>query len=286
MRITPLSLCGAFFLVACAGAPKASDTTPDGTSRESDSQEFETSKSSTAGSAHGATTSKIKATKTEAAMKFFVVDKTDNSAVEGIVISLQAPDGKKYYTGETDSVGYSEVLVPVGQTYELVYLSLGQKDITAKVKVVDEPMQNIKLTLRFKRWVDDRLVAAQPSEDPESEPVPEPQPVFRLDGVNFDSGSFALLAESFPRLDSVVEYMTYKTSAQIVISGHTDNVGRSAKNKALSQKRADACRDYLVEKGIEGSRIEAIGYGDEQPVASNDSEEGRGKNRRIEASEL
>jgi len=88
------------------------------------------------------------------------------------------------------------------------------------------------------------------------------------------------------RLDRVVEYMTHKPSARIRIAGHTDNVGNARANQRLSKKRAEAVRDYLVSQGIDGGRIEAVGYGDERPIAPNDTEEGRQKNRRIEAIEL
>ena len=84
----------------------------------------------------------------------------------------------------------------------------------------------------------------------------------------------------------MVEYLTHKTSAKVEISGHTDNVGNKKKNKALSTKRAEACRDYLVSKGIDSGRIEAVGYGDERPIESNATPEGQQKNRRIEATEF
>ncbi len=295
-------------LLACGGGSTANQDSTLGTSSApssdseqesasspsssvSSSMEFKTQHSTTAGKAHGATPSKIKATATHAAMKFFVVDKSKNEPVVGIVISMKSKDGKKYYTGETDSAGYGEVLVPVGQTYELVYLSLGEKDITAKVTVSGDPRQNIKLTLRFKRWVDTRVARVTPQAPVKAgeaarPPVEKPKPVFRLEGVNFPSNSSDLLPESFERLNGVVEYMTYKESARIEVSGHTDNVGSARKNKALSEKRANACKEYLVGQGIDGSRIEAVGYGDEQPIASNDSDAGRQKNRRIEAKEL
>ncbi len=236
--------------------------------------EFVLGNSDTARSAQGAKPSRIKATASEAAMKFIVVDK-DKGPLKGIVISLTAPNGTKYYTEETDAQGYGEVLVPVGQVYELVYLSLGRQDIAAKVTVTDEPNQNIKLTLRYKG-------------PPQTEPTPgaPSTPRFVLKGVNFDTAKANIRPESFPRLDGVVEYMRHKKSARIEISGHTDNMGNPKANKVLSDKRAKSCRDYLVSKGIEASRIEAVGYGDERPIASNDSEEGRQKNRRIEATEL
>ncbi len=288
------TLASTLFFAACGGSSSSTTKTPaevstktgsdDASSDGKSSNEFQIGKSDTAGSAHGATPSKIKATKTQAAMKFFVIDKNKDAPIEGIVISLQSKDGQKFYTEETDELGYGEVLVPSGKTYELVYLTLGEKDINAKVTVTDDPYQNIKLTLRYKPWVEKKVPVVLPPDAPA--PAEPPAPTFRLDGVTFDSGSAELLPESYPRLDSVVEYLTYKKSARIEVSGHTDNVGGRAKNKKLSQERAEACREYLVSQGIDGSRIEAVGYGDEQPVANNKDEEGRKQNRRIEAKEL
>jgi outer membrane protein OmpA-like peptidoglycan-associated protein len=277
-------------LVACAGGQRVkspdgvgtkADATPGGapaTAAEGGSGEtndFAIRKSDTAGSAHGATPSKIKPTATEAAMKLFVID-TDKGPIEGIVISLTAPDGQKYYTEETDADGYAETLVPVGQKYDLIYLTLGKRDITATVSVSDKPRQNIKLTLNYTRL--------PPPPKPASGTPAAPR--FVLDGVTFDSGKAIIRAESRPRLDRVVEYMAHKKSARIEISGHTDNVGNPSANKTLSEKRAQACREYLVSKGIDESRIDARGYGDELPIAPNTTEEGRQQNRRIEATEL
>jgi len=232
-------------------------------------KEFALQKSQTAKAAHGATASKIKATKTEAALKFVVVDK-EKGPIKGIVIAVTAPDGKKFHTEETDAEGYAEVLVPNGQKYDLVYLSLGRQDIASSVAVSNEPRQNVKLTLRYKRYEYEAADSAQ----------------IVLEGINFDTGKATIRAESFPRLDGVVEYLAHKRAARIEISGHTDNVGNPKTNKALSQKRAQACRDYLISKGIDGGRVEAKGYGDERPIAPNDTEAGRQKNRRIEATPL
>jgi OOP family OmpA-OmpF porin len=230
-----------------------------------ESNDFVLHDSGTAKSAHGAKASKIVPTKTDAAMRLIVVDK-DKGPVKGVVISLTAPDGTKYYTEETDTDGYAEVLVPVGQKYELTYLSLGRRDVAATVSVTSDPNQNVKLTLRFKR-------------------LPPPPP-FVLTGVTFDTGKATIRSESLPRLDIVVDFMTHKKSARIQISGHTDNVGNPKGNKALSEKRAQSCRAYVISKGVDGSRLDAVGYGDELPIAPNDSDEGRQKNRRIEAKEL
>ena len=224
----------------------------------------------------------LKATDAEAAVRFFVIDK-DKGPIQGIVISLTSPEGEKYYTEETDESGFAEVLVPIGKTYDLVYLSLGRRSVAAKVKVKNEPRLNLKLTMRYKR----HEYASGAIADADAETERElSAPRFVLENVNFASGKATLTEDSFTRLDTVVEYMTYKKSARIEISGHTDNVGKKKSNKRLSQKRAEAVRDYLVSRGIDTSRIDAVGYGDEMPLAPNDTAEGRQKNRRIEATEL
>jgi outer membrane protein OmpA-like peptidoglycan-associated protein len=220
--------------------------------------------------AHGATPSKIKATATEAAMKFFVVDK-EKGPVPGVVVALIDPAGQRYYTGETDAAGYAEMLVPVGKTYELSFLGLGTKEILTTSEVPNEPRQNIRTTLIYE--------LERPAKG-------EPAPRFVLDGVNFDTNKATIRPESFERLDGVVEFLLHKRSARIEVSGHTDNVGNAKANKTLSERRARACRDYFVSKGVEAERVEAVGYGAERPIAPNDTEEGRQKNRRIEVNEL
>jgi OmpA-OmpF porin, OOP family len=226
---------------------------------------FELRDSDAAKGVHGVKASKIEPTRTEAAMKFLVVDR-DKGPVKGVVVSLTSPTGAEYYTDETDEAGYAEALVPVGRTYELTYLGLGRKDIAATVTVTNEPKQTIKLTLRYK---------------------PRPAaPPFVLKGVTFDTGKATIRSESYPQLDVVADFMTHKRSARVEISGHTDNVGSSKVNKTLSAKRAQACRNYIMTRGVDGSRLTAVGYGDERPVASNDTQEGRQQNRRIEAVEL
>jgi OmpA-OmpF porin, OOP family len=253
-----------------AGAP-AAKAGKGGTGND----EFMLHSSDEATKAEAAKRAKIKPTRTEAALRFTVVDK-DKGPIKGTIITLTGADGKKYYADETDADGYTEVLVPVGQKYDLVYLSLDIREIAAQVTVTDEPKQSIRLTLRYKR---------PPPAPPIIVPVP-PATRFILDGVNFDTGKATLRPESFARLDSVVEFMAHKKSARIEISGHTDNAGKKKANQILSEKRAQTCRDYVVSKGIEADRIVTIGYGDERPIAPNDSESGRQRNRRIEATEL
>ena len=89
--------------------------------------------------------------------------------------------------------------------------------------------------------------------------------------------------ESYRELNQLERFMADNPDKQIQIEGHTDNIGPAAYNKDLSQRRANAVKDYLVNKGIDSRRISAVGYGEEKPLASNDDEvNGRELNRRVE----
>jgi OmpA-OmpF porin, OOP family len=100
--------------------------------------------------------------------------------------------------------------------------------------------------------------------------------------IYFATGSATLLSKSFKSLNAVVAIMKANNDAKLVVEGHTDNVGKPASNKTLSQKRANSVVNYIVKKGIDKSRITGAGYGEEQPVADNKTAAGRAKNRRVE----
>ena len=104
-----------------------------------------------------------------------------------------------------------------------------------------------------------------------------------LDVVHFASGKAKILPKSKKLLDNVAAVILSHPEIQKVrIEGHTDDRGDDAKNKTLSQERADSVMAYLVGKGVEAGRLEAIGYGEEKPVASNASKKGQAANRRVE----
>jgi outer membrane protein OmpA-like peptidoglycan-associated protein len=106
-----------------------------------------------------------------------------------------------------------------------------------------------------------------------------------LEVINFSTGSAQIPADNYDFLNKTAAAIKMAPSATIIeIGGHTDNTGDSANNLRLSQERADAVRDYLIKQGVDGSAIVAKGYGDKHPVAANDSDEGRFRNRRIEFS--
>ena len=101
-------------------------------------------------------------------------------------------------------------------------------------------------------------------------------------GANFGTASAELSAEATTKLDDVIKIMMDNPSTRLTVEGYTDNQGDAATNQALSEARAQAVVDYLVAGGIAADRLSAVGYGEENPIASNDTPEGRAKNRRIE----
>ena len=100
--------------------------------------------------------------------------------------------------------------------------------------------------------------------------------------ILFNSGDARLLPQSFDVLDEIAAALRNQADGNILVEGHTDNVGKPASNLILSQKRADAVKNYLVQKGLDANRLEAKGYDQEKPVADNSTPEGKAANRRVE----
>src|SRR5690606_11536154 len=103
-----------------------------------------------------------------------------------------------------------------------------------------------------------------------------------LKNVLFAQSRTDILPESFAELDLVVDFMNNNPGVRIELMGHTDVRGVHADNVRLSQQRVDKVREYLISKGIDGKRITGKGYGGTRPIASNDTEESRRLNRRVE----
>ncbi|PAP75211.1 OmpA family protein [Rubrivirga marina] len=106
--------------------------------------------------------------------------------------------------------------------------------------------------------------------------------LFRSTRVNFEFGEAGLLPVSEATLDAVADVLRRYPALRVRVGGHTDSVSSAAFNLRLSQRRADAVRYYLVGSGVEAGRVEAVGFGEGQPVASNETETGRALNRRVE----
>ena len=110
----------------------------------------------------------------------------------------------------------------------------------------------------------------------------EVEAVIELDGVHFDFDKATLKPEAKAVLNEAAALLAKHERVVVEVAGHTDSTGPEAYNQKLSERRAMAVQDYLVEKGVRASRLSAKGYGESMPVASNDTKEGRAENRRVE----
>ncbi|WP_163575886.1 OmpA family protein [Halomonas faecis] len=136
----------------------------------------------------------------------------------------------------------------------------------------------------------DRTPEPEPEPEPMPEPAPEPEPepefetVTLSSDVNFAFDSAELRPAAEVTLDEVAETLYENTEINVNIAGHTDSIGSAEYNRDLSQRRADSVKDYLVSQGIDASRMRTMGYGEERPVATNETDAGRAQNRRVEIS--
>jgi len=103
-----------------------------------------------------------------------------------------------------------------------------------------------------------------------------------LQGIQFETGKDVIKPVSFPILNDIVKIMNENPSYFLQINGHTDNVGNPESNLVLSEKRANAVKNYLVNKGVAENRLTAQGFGDTQPVVPNTTAANKAKNRRVE----
>ena len=100
--------------------------------------------------------------------------------------------------------------------------------------------------------------------------------------ILFDTGKSSIKAESTSVMVDIIQILNEYPTAKFTVEGHTDSVGSDKLNQKLSEERANSVRDFLIDKGIDSSRLSAIGYGEEKPIATNNTRAGRAQNRRVE----
>lgn len=202
---------------------------------------------------------KLRPDEQHAHLSVTVTDAKGNIRV-GEEIVMIGTKSKKSFSGISDPRGKFEILIPKGDVYRIKVSAMGTEIDNSSLEVPNQPgLFTSEMIVRF--------------EIPLS---------VTLENVLFETGSAKLNPISFKSLDDLVRFMKRKTTMVIEIAGHTDNVGKDESNRELSQKRADAVRVYIIEKGIAPNRVVAKGYGSVQPVADNGTEAGRRKNRRTE----
>ncbi len=181
-------------------------------------------------------------------------------ALPNEIITFISKNTQKHYTVKSNEKGLASLLLPEGGTYDIQYRDFMEQQNYSTITIPNQDgAYTYDLKIKF-----------------------EPAKTYTLKNVHFETGRATLTISSYPALNELVEALKNKQNLIIEIAGHTDNVGTHEYNLKLSQDRAEAVRNYLISKGIAPHRVQAKGYADSQPVASNATEEGRAKNRRTE----
>lgn len=198
-----------------------------------------------------------------------VIDKHTKAPLEADIALLDLSNGERIAGSYSDPrTGEFLVCLPAGMDYALNastegYMFYSENYSFSGVTTIDKPYELI--------------VEMRPLKSGET---------ITLRNVFFETASAELLPASTVELDRLVTLLKSAPDLRVELGGHTDNVGGESDNQKLSQARAEAVRAYVLEAGIDESRIEAKGYGEEKPVADNETEEGRAKNRRTEVKVL
>jgi len=193
-----------------------------------------------------------------------VIDSKTGKPVEATIHYEILPGGKEAGIAHSNPQnGEYKISLPAGELYGFRaeangYAAISQNLDVKKVKEYEEIKKDLKLV-----------------------PLEVGQTV-RLNNLFFDFNKSVLKSESFAELDRLVALLQATPTMEVMISGHSDNVGNDAMNKKLSVDRANAVRAYLISKDISAKRLKTIGYGKTKPLTTNDTEEGRALNRRVE----
>jgi outer membrane protein OmpA-like peptidoglycan-associated protein len=193
-----------------------------------------------------------------------VIDAKSGKPIEATIHYEILPGGKEAGIAHSNpTTGEYKISLPSGEMYGFRaeangYAAVNQNLDVKKVKQYEEIKKDLKLV-----------------------PLEVGQTV-RLNNLFFDFNKSVLKSESFAELDRLVALLSATPTMEVLIAGHTDNVGNDASNKNLSEARAKAVKNYLISKNIEAKRLKTTGFGKAKPLTSNDSEEGRSQNRRVE----
>ncbi|MBX2874007.1 MAG: OmpA family protein [Saprospiraceae bacterium] len=204
-------------------------------------------------------------------VKATVFDSRTKERLEAKVEFFDLTSGNLHATKLTDRAGEFLVTMPLGKDYALNvakegYLFFSENFALAKEGTLEKPYE---LKVGLERFVEVK------------EEARPPKPVV-LRNIFFKTGSAVLLPTSTNELQKLLELLNNRKELRIQINGHTDNVGTEEANQQLSEARAKAVYDWLISKEIPVTRLSFKGFGESQPIDSNDTEQGRKNNRRTE----
>jgi outer membrane protein OmpA-like peptidoglycan-associated protein len=178
------------------------------------------------------------------------VTKTDNYGIESEIVN------------NLPVTGLYDLKVPKASEYKFKIEAFGYEPKEEKIKYYDFNVNTINKNFELNKLAVGQSV--------------------KLNNIYFKKASAELLPESFPELDKLFDYLKENQTVEIEIEGHTSSEGADDYNMKLSEDRAASVRAYILKKGIKSERISSKGYGETLPVETNDTEEGRMLNRRVE----
>lgn len=190
--------------------------------------------------------------------RFYVRDAKSDSLLAADVTFTNTAEKKTIATIRTDSLtGYAQQHLPINVPISIRIKATDHITVTEKISDIGGEM-----TYRL-------------------EPIIKKKPIV-MRNLFFATNRAIILPESEPELQNLYNLLVEYPEMRIKITGHTDNVGTDRFNQGLSEQRANSVRDDLIRRGIAPDRIEAEGKGKTEPIATNDTEEGRAQNRRVE----
>lgn len=199
-----------------------------------------------------------------------LVDAKTGEPIAAKIIYEQLPEGKEIGRAQSNpETGEYEIHLPGGHLY----------GVRAEADGHISENQNLDLRNVTKDGV-------TRNQDMQLEPIEvariEPDAKINLNNIFFDFDMATLKPESFPELNRIVTLMNEKPTLEVEISGHTDATGTEAYNLGLSERRAKSVVSYLTQKGVPADKIKTTFFGESKPIESNETKEGRRKNRRVE----
>lgn len=197
--------------------------------------------------------------------EFFVSDFNEHPVIAS-QIEIYAANGNLLMTKTTDEAGVFDTRLVAGK----YHIKLKQANQIKKEADVNIPeLEGNKMYNRVRVHV-----------------LYEAEDNFTIEDLNFEQGSAKITKESYEILDKLAVYISNRSEEKFEIAGHTDADGSEKYNEVLSQERAQNVQQYLIAIGVNPSQLRSAGYGESKPIAENNSEEGKAKNRRTELVKL
>lgn len=200
-------------------------------------------------------------------------DKPESIPMKKLTITLKSSDGTPV-TGTVD--------VKKWDKGKVIYSN--RIPVTKPGQVIDVPdMDDVEITGEAPGHLPEKEIVSRDDKDKDIILTKiEKGKSIVVNNIHFETGKAYLRKESLNILNGIIDQMNRNTSIKLEVRGHTDSRGGTAYNKKLSERRADAVTEYMIKHGISPERLQSVGYGEEKPVADNNTAYGRRKNRRTE----